>query len=227
MEQKNRKKRDSTIANRQTKELLSEEQADFLTEMMNIGAGNAAAAFSQMLKCEVEVRLPRVRALPTQKAVYALLGDPSLPVVCVRMDMVSDVRGGIFLIVPDEYKTNLIRLMERATPGPKNKGPDENLSILAEIGNVLVGIYLTAIHDFCKLHIYHTIPTVAVDMVQSLLDESLNVLSMQVQLMIVIENEFLVEKKHIRAFLIMIPSVESVKTLLDSIEQARMAYGEE
>ena len=105
--------------------------------------------------------------------------------------------------------------------------PDENLSILAEIGNILVGIYLTAIHDFCKLHIYHTIPTVAVDMVQSLLDESLNVLSMQVQLMIVIENEFLVEKKHIRAFLIMIPSVESVKTLLDSIEQARMAYGEE
>ena len=93
---------------------LSEEQIDFLTEMMNIGAGNAATALSQMLKCEAEMKIPSVRALQSPKVSF-LLEDPSLPVACVRMDMVGDVAGNIFFIVPDEQKTKLIRLMERAS----------------------------------------------------------------------------------------------------------------
>ena len=60
-------------------------------------------------------------------------------------------------------------------------------------------------------------------MVQSLLDESLVRLSRQVQHIIVVENEFMVEEKRIRTFLVMIPSVESVQVLINSIGQARMA----
>jgi len=84
---------------------------------------------------------------------------------------------------------------------------------------------MTAVHDFCKLNIYHTVPTVATDMIQALLDESLVSLSRQVQHIIVVENEFMVKEKRIRTFLVMIPSVESVKTLVGSIGKARMAYG--
>ena len=233
---------------------LSEEQIDFLTEMMNIGAGNAATALSQMLKCEAEMKIPSVRALQSPKVSF-LLEDPSLPVACVRMDMVGDVAGNIFFIVPDEQKTKLIRLMERASGmgekfnrtdpkslpsglealqagsgavgpyGPeaaiRNQNSVADLSILAEIGNIIVGVYLTAVHDFCKLHLYHTVPTLAIDMVQSLIDESFSVLSRQFQLIIVIESEFVVAKKHIRTFLLMIPSVESMNIFVDSIDQAR------
>ena len=202
--------------------LLSEEQVDFLTEMMNMGAGNAATALSQMLECEVDVKIPAVYVVPPPK-VLSILDDPSLPVTCVRMGMVGDVAGDMFFMVPDEQKTNLIRLMERGTPGPKKKGPDVDLSALAEIGNILAGVYLTAIHDLCKLDIYHTVPTLAMDMIQSLLDESLITLGSQAQTMILVENEFIVEEKHIRTFLLMIPSAESVKTLVDSIGEARKA----
>jgi len=206
-------------------QLLSEEQLDFLTEMMNIGAGNAATALSQMLPSQVNIKIPAVHIAPIIQ-VSSILGDPSLPVTCVRMGMVGDVSGTMFFVVPEEHKVKLAHLIQRAMPGPENKGTDIDLSVLAEIGNIVAGVYLTAVHDFCKLNVYHTVPALAIDMIQSLLDEALVALSRQVQAAILIENEFIVEKERIRAFLLVIPSIESVKILVNSIGQARMAYRE-
>ena len=213
------------------KQLLSPEQVDFLAEMMNIGAGNAAAALSQVLQCQVDLVIPRVFIIAETKEL-SILDNPSLPVVCARMDMVGDVSGGLFLIVPEKQKNDLIRLAEQAMTesgqswraGLTNQESDDlKLSIIAEIGNIVAGVYLTAVHDFCRLNIYHTVPTIATDMVQALLDESLVRLSRQVQHIIVIENEFVAGEQRIRTFLVMIPSVESVNILVNSIGQARMA----
>jgi len=211
-------------------QLLSAEQVDFLTEMMNIGAGHAATALTQVLQCRVDLMIPRVFVI-TDAQELSILTSPSLPVVCARMGMVGDVSGGLFLIVPEEQKEDLIRLAEQTMMGTsqswragltKQESDDLKLSVIAEIGNIVAGVYLTAVHDFCKLNIYHTVPTVATDMVQALLDESLVRLSRQVQHIIVIENEFIVKEKLIRTFLVMIPSVESVNILVNSIGQARM-----
>ncbi len=213
-------------------QLLSEEQVDFLTEMMNVGAGNAATALTQTLQCRVDIVIPRVFAIKDPQEI-SILTNPSLPVVCARMNMVGDVSGGLFFIVSEEQKKDLIRLAEQAVPGGEGEAfadspvPSVDLSVITEIGNMVAGVYLTAIHDFCRLNIYHTVPTVATDMIQSLLDESLVRLSRQVQHIIVVENEFMVKEQLIRTFFVMIPSVESVKTLAGSIEKARMAYREE
>ena len=217
-------------------ELLSEEQLDFLCEMMNIGAGNAATAFSQMLQFEVNIEIPAVRVLPSLKT-PSILGDPSFPTACVRMGMVGDVAGDLYFIVPDEDKVNLIHFIERAMLGgigvsplirrfSDSAVPDLDLSVLTEMGNILAGVYLTAIRDFCRLNIYHSVPTIAIDMIQSLLDESIVALSHEVEAIILIETKFILGENHIRTFLLLVPAVQSVKVLVDSIEQARMACRE-
>ena len=215
------------------KGVLSKEQLDFLREMMNIGAGNAATALGQMLGCEVNVTIPRVHLLPAPKLPPKTFGDPSLPVLCVRMAMIGDAFGHMFFVVPNEQKERLTHLVEQAAPGStlvRNgdlKSADLDLSVLTEVGNILGGVYLTAIHDFCKLNIYHTAPTLAIDMIQSLLDESLATLSHQVQTAVLIENRIYVGAEGITTFLLLVPSAESVNTLVDSIAQARLAYGKE
>ena len=213
------------------RQLLSPEQADFLSEMMNVGAGNAATVLTQVLQCRVDLVVPRV-FVTTDVQKLSILDSPSLPVVCARMSMVGDASGDLFFIVTEKQKNDLIRLAERPMmdtgqswrAGLTNEEPDDlKLSVVAEIGNIVAGVYLTAVHDFCRLNIYHTVPTVATDMIQALLDESLVRLNHQVQHIIVVENEFVVEEKRIRTFFVMIPSVESVNTLVNSIGQARMA----
>jgi len=204
------------------KEMPSEEQLDFLREIVNIGAGNAATALSQILQSDVNLKIPTVHVL-TVPQIPSILIDPSLPVVCVRMGMVGDIAGELFFIVPNEQKVKLTRLVEWAIPVPKNGGTTIDLSALTEVGNIVAGSYLTAVHDFCKLSIYHTVPTLAIDMVQSLLDESLIALSRQAQVIFAIENEFTVDEHRVRTLFLLIPSAESIKTLVNSIGEARIA----
>ena len=200
---------------------VSEEQLDFLREMMNIGGGNAATALSQMLQQEVNLMIPAVHVVATTE-VPPILDDPSLPVTCVRMDMVGDTTGSLFFIVPAEHKANLIHLAQQATPGPKDTGIAAGRSIITEIGNIVAGVYMGAIHDFCKLNIYHTLPVLKIDMIQSLLDGSIAEMTQQVQIAFMIENVFVVEEHRLRTFFLILPSATSVKTLVDSMGQARM-----
>lgn len=200
---------------------FSEEQLDFLREMMNIGAGGAVTAMSQILQQEVNLLIPAVYSVATTE-VPPILDDPSLPVTCVVMGMVGDATGDLFFIVPAEHKANLIHLVQQATPGPKDTGIAAGRSIITELGNIVAGVYMRAIHDFCKLNIYHTRPALKIDMIQSLLDGSIAAMSHQSQIAFMIENVFVVEEHRLRTFFLILPSATSVNTLVDSMGQARM-----
>lgn len=205
------------------KESISEEQLDFLREMMNIGAGNAATALEQLLHCRVEMRMPRIITSSAPDAPF-VTDNSSPPVLCVKMGMVGDVTGDLFFIVPDEHRRHLTRLAERASTGVEKRGPDVDLFPLTEVGNIVAGVFLTAIHEFCRLKIYHSVPIPAIDMALSVLDETIVTLSRQTQSLWT-EVELVIDESQIRAFVVMILAEQSMKTLIDSIGQAKMAYG--
>jgi len=208
-------------------QLFTEEQLDFIREMMNIGAGNAATALQQLLQCPVDLIIPQVHVLPAAQ-VASILDNPASLVACVRMGMVGDIDGAMFFIVPEESKGKLLSIAEKAQPGLSKlagQKPEDETSAVVETGNILGGVYLTAIHDFCGLNIYHTVPVLAIDMIQPLLDEALIKTSLQIQTTILIENEFVIEEHHIRTLLLIIPSSESVKPMIDALGQAKKAYG--
>lgn len=201
-----------------------EERIDYLREIMNIGAGNAATALSQFLNCEVDVKLPEILILPVNQ-VSSIFKNPSLPVLCVKMEMIGDVKGAIFFVVPDEQKKNLLDLVRKALPRGMKKTYKVDASMLEELGNIITGVFLTAIHDFTKLNIYHTVPVLAIDMIQSLLDESIVSISSDVKEVLVIENEFSVVEGNVRTVLFIIPVFASIQTFYDSITNAGRALG--
>ena len=199
--------------------LLSDELMDFLREIMNVGAGNAATALSQLLNCQVDVKIPSVRILSTLKLV-TIFEDPAFPVACVKMSLVGDMRGMLLFVLPEKNKADIIRLAEKAVTGKTTKDSGQDLSALSEIGNIVAGVYLTSIHDFCKLNIYHSVPSLAIDMVHAVVEEVIADMSRLTTSMIVIENEFEIVGKKIKAFLLIIPPVEFIKILTDAMKKA-------
>lgn len=204
-----------------SKELLTEEQMDFLREMINIGAGSAVGAFSQMLMCTVAVKVPEIYFFPSSD-IPSFLKEPAQSFAAVRMAMIGDVRGRLFLLIKDEQKCRLIELLEMAMPGGGGKGGVvADISAIEEMGNILAGVFLVTIHDFCRLNIYHTVPDLKTDMIQSLIDESVaNAIGGSLQI-IMIETEFVVTKENIGVYFLIIPSKESTQTLVNSIDNAR------
>lgn len=208
------------------KHQYSEEKLDYLREIMNIGSGNAAGALSQLLNCNVEVKLPDIFILPVDK-VSSIFKDPSLPILCVNMKMVGDVQGAIFFVVPDEQKKNLLKLLKKAMPPEMKKTYSVDASAMEEVGNIIAGVFLTAIHDFTKLNMYHTVPVMSIDKVQSLLNESVASIGSDVKDVLIIENEFSIEEGNVRTVLFIIPVIASIQTFFDSIKSAGRALGME
>jgi chemotaxis protein CheC len=206
--------------------LFTEEQMDFVREMMNVGAGNAVTALHQLLKCPVDLTIPRVHVLEVNE-LPQVLGTPDLIVACAATKMVGDIEGAIFFIVPADNLNNLKDLIKKGQPGfnlfQKQKPGDEN-SAFIETANILCGVYLTAIHDFCKLNIHYTTPVFAVDMLQALLDEALVAASLQIQMAILVENEFEIDRQKIKTNFIVIPSIASRKPLIEAFGRAKKAY---
>ena len=202
------------------KELLTKEQLDFLREMVNIGAGNAAAAFSQMLHCMVDVTIPEIYFFPASQ-IPPFQKDPARPFAGVSMNMVGDVKGKLFYLVLDERTERLIEIVRKAAPGGNEGGVVVDISVLEEIGNILAGVFLVSIHDFCRLNIYHTVPELRIDMGQALLDESIPSTTAGTSQIILIESEFVIKEENISTFFLIIPDKESIQTLAYSIEDAR------
>ncbi|HEV3261503.1 MAG TPA: chemotaxis protein CheC [Gemmataceae bacterium] len=208
--------------------LFSAAQLDYLVEMFNIGAGNAATALNHLLQCEVNMKLPGVNVVPAAQATSSV-GDPGEPIACLRMRMVGELTGCLFFIVPDDQKAKLAELAEQSMLGPKrdNPDPDRVLAALAEIGNILAGVYLTAIHDFCKLNVSHSVPVLAIDMLQALLDESIATQAGEGQTLILVTNEFIIGKEQFRTFFLIFPNRKSITALVDSMKEAARLYGYE
>ncbi len=200
-------------------EYFSAEQLDYLREMMNIGGGHVAGALSHLLGCDVGMKVTELFIAPFV-GVAAAIGNPSSPVAGVRMEMVGDVNGFLYFIVNDENKKSLIELTERKMLGARYHSDGTDLSVLLEIGNILAGVHLVSLHDFCRLNIYHSVPVLAIDMIQALLDEAIVIAGRKKPPVVLVQQEFIIVEKNIRTFFLLIPFAEHLQTLIDSLDAA-------
>lgn len=203
---------------------VTEESMDYLKEMMNIAAGNTATALSQLLQCEVEVKLPDLLILPVQN-VSSIFKNPEMPVFCAKTKMVGDVRGTMLFVIPDEQTKNLLKLLSLTLPSEARKRVPIDSTAIGEIANIMAGVFLTAVHDFSRLNIFHTVPVIEIDIIQSLIEESLNSPERKIREVLVIENEFIIKNGNVRTFFFVIPVAEYIKTLFNSVLEARRKLG--
>lgn len=152
------------------RKMPTEEQLDYLREMMNIGAGNAATALSQFLHCNVEMSLPVVYVLSADKAL-SVFEDPAKPAACVQMHMLGEIRGEVLFVMSLEHQKKLLRFLKTTLPKELIRMAKLDITLLEEIANIVTGVFLTALHDFSRVNICHTVPVMALDMIRSLVDE--------------------------------------------------------
>ena len=140
----------------------------------------------------------------------------------VSMNMIGDLKGKLFYLVQDERKERLVEIMQNASAGRrKQRGVAVDLTVLEELGNILAGVFLVSIHDFCRLNIYHTVPELRIDMIRALLDEAIASTTTGTSRIILIESEFVIKGENISTFFLIIPDRDSIHKFVDSIEDAR------
>lgn len=151
---------------------IAEFQLDVLKEVGNIGAGNAATALSRLLNKPVDMKFPKVSVLPFEQAAESLGGSEEV-VVAIYLRVNGEVTGNMFFMLTRESAKKLLRSMAGIDAQQDEHFSDMEISALMEIGNILVGSYLSSLADLTRLKLHPTVPSLAIDMAGAILSYGL------------------------------------------------------
>ncbi|MFP4372310.1 MAG: chemotaxis protein CheC [Halanaerobium sp.] len=192
---------------------LDQSKRDILKEVANIGAGNAATAFSGMIGQEINMTVPQVELVDIQD-LPAITGDEEEYIACIMINFSGEISGKILLVVDMENVEKMLKLIFATDELP---GKEMQHSALNELGNILSGAYLKAINDFTDLDLDQSVPAMAYDMAGAVLSSSVIDYSQTEDFILLLETEFIAGEEKLELFYFFIPEKDSLDFLFERL----------
>ncbi|MBO8162477.1 MAG: chemotaxis protein CheC [Brevibacillus sp.] len=192
-------------------------QLDVLREVGNIGAGHAATALAKLLQREVDMKVPLVKILSFDE-IADFVGGAETVVVTVFLRVEGDCPGNMFFIIDEMSAHNLLTQLLGVEAGEWSGQLSEmELSTLLEIGNILVGSYLSSLADFTGLNLQPSVPSLAIDMAGAILSYGLIELGRQGDVALTIDTAFFEGSEEVKGHFFLIPDPETFYKLFSSL----------
>jgi chemotaxis protein CheC len=148
---------------------LTDFERDQLREVVNIGAGNASTALSEMVSKNVIIDVPEVFVGRIEE-VTRFLGESEKIMTVVLLQLLGDIQGGMLLMFSPEGALNLASLLTRGREKDIRVFDEMDRSALREVGNILSCACATALYKFLDINILPSVPDMATDMLGSVAD---------------------------------------------------------
>jgi chemotaxis protein CheC len=138
---------------------LTELELDTLTELVNLGVGNAALSLREMVREEVLLTVPAVSIMSRAQAIVTLGQRSANRLVAVHQNFEGDIRGRALLIFPEAQSMELVRALVGSELSPQDL-MDLEQEALAETGNVLLNACLGTIANNLQRSLRISLPEV-------------------------------------------------------------------
>lgn len=186
---------------------------DALTEIVNIGIGQAAAILNEMLNSHVILQVPHLEVIkPEDLPLYFTgYGDKSLS--SIKMDFSGNLNGVSSLIFPPDSASKLVATLT----GEKIGTPDLDsvrMETLSEVGNIVLNGVMGSIGNILEKHIDFSIPVYFESTIEEMISKNFNMSGT----MVFAEGVFTVEDHKIRGNIVLLFEVLSMDVLLTAIE---------
>lgn len=186
---------------------------DVLRELGSMGAGHAATSLSMLLQQPIGIELPRVYALPPH-IIPSSCGYHDKPTTAIYMQLNGEYDCDILLLLDVEEEKKIAALMT-AAPSPEEVDPEMGASAIEELGNILIGSFLSAIADFAGVKFIPTHPQRVTDSFDAIIDNFLVKQAFFSDTSLIFETEFRRGEGAASCTLMLFPSRELSKILVD------------
>ena len=139
---------------------LSDIQKDALTEIFNIGAGQAAAGLSQIVGEAITLSVPRLSILHNIKAktLNEFISSPRIS--AVSQDFTGSINAKAFLVFPEDKTKEIVRRM-LGNSASADELREMEQEALCEIGNIILNSCMSSLSEAlqagfqCSMPAYH------------------------------------------------------------------------
>lgn len=191
-----------------------------LLELGSIGAGHAATSLSDVLQENVSISVPRIHTVKPHllPGFYDLHDRPTTAIYL----QLAEKYGMDILLTFEETEAKKIAAMMNMCGSVEELDPAMETSALQELGNILIGSFLTSISDFIGITLLPTTPQTATDGFDAILDNFLIKQSMVSENALIFETRFMRNGADAKCILIIFPTQE-LKNLL--VEKSKNMMG--
>jgi chemotaxis protein CheC len=198
--------------------MMSDFHLDVLKEISNIGAGNAATSLSTLLGKAVDMKVSRVSPMPFNK-ITDYVGGAECTILTVFVRIEGGISGNMLFVIKIPDAQTLIRHMTGKT---EDEGFSEmGLSVIHEVGNIMIGSYITALSDFLGFELNPSVPSLAMDMAGAILAFSLSEIGRSGDTAIVIDGALSVDGGPLSeeggSHIFLLPDPESFGTIFQAL----------
>ena len=196
-----------------SKEQLSEQVKNALTELGNIGAGNATTSLSVLLSSRLTMTAPIVKLYDFNELENAL-GGPETSVVGVLSRLNGPINAMILFVLGLDDAKNLASVMlgtELEWHG------DMGISAIGEIANVLIGSYVASLGNLSGMELRYSQPQICIDMAGAILSVPCIEYGMISDKALLINSGFKAGNQEINGYIMLISEMHSFDQLLQKL----------
>ena len=178
------------------KDLEKDMENEILREIGSIGAGHAATALSELIQEKISITFPEIYVARPEE-IPKVLGLHEMPSVVVYKKLQEGYDCDILLVFEKEEADKIVSTMAKNTFGMEELDKEMKKSAIEEIGNIVIGSFLSAMSNFIDMELLPTPPIHVTDIFDAVLDIFLAKLCLQNRKAIVFQTCFKREEEKI------------------------------
>ncbi|ALG68125.1 chemotaxis protein CheC [Beggiatoa leptomitoformis] len=190
---------------------LSELEIDVITELLNIGMGQAAASLSAMVDAEVKLSVPNIELVSRQSAAHSINSTPEQQITAIKQRFHGSFWGEAILLFPQEKSIDLtLAIIKQALPLETLRELEQDA--MMEVGNIILNSCLGSFANILGHELINELPTFSIGSAVDVLHSSIPV---EQDIIMLLKIDFTLQTKDIIgyvAFILDISSIEELKT---------------
>ena len=194
------------------------DEVDVLTELGNIGSGNAATALASLMNTEININVPHVRILGFND-VADYVGGPENVVLGVLIKLSGDVDGMILYVFNDDLIKNVLKVFFGKDYTSVSELDEMDMSALNEIGNIMASSYVNALSSMTSLTIDVSVPSMCVDMAGAILSVPSIEFAQVGNKVLFIDDSFSIGENSdkVKSNMILVPEMDSLNKIFERL----------
>ena len=199
---------------------IDEIDLGILLELGSIGAGHAATSLSDVLQEPITIEVPKIHTMKPH-LIPKFYNQHDVVTTAIYLQL-NDKLGCDILLMFESNEAKKIAAMMTMAPSVEELDPAMETSALQELGNILIGSFLTSISDFVGISLLPSTPETITDVFDAIIDNFLIKQSMISENALIFETKFKRHSEDAKCILMIFPT-EELKGML--IEKSKSLMG--